>query len=251
MKIARFLIKEGGKKKEKHGIVRNDKAIIDGAEYKLNELRFLPPVKPEKVICVGLNYIDHAKELKMKIPKEPIIFLKPPTTLIAHEEKIILPGQSKKVDYEAELAFVISKKCKNISRKKAKDYILGLTCFNDITARDLQRRDKQWTRAKSFDTFAPIGPWIVSIDEFNDLENLNLRIRLKKNKRTMQNSSTANLIFSIPYLLEFISKIMTLKKGDVIASGTPPGVGEMKEKDVVEVEIEKIGVLRNYAEREK
>lgn len=249
MKIARFLLNEKGRKKEKQGIVEKGKAIIDGAEYNLSELKFLPPAKPEKIICVGLNYVDHAKELKMEIPEEPIIFLKPPTSLIAHEEKIILPEQSKRVDYEAELAFVISKKCKNISRKKAEDYILGLTCFNDITARDLQKKDKQWTRAKSFDTFAPLGPWIVTKDEFSDLENLSLEIKLRKNSKIMQSSNTANLIFSIPYLLEFISKIMTLKKGDVIASGTPPGVGEIREKDVIEVEIEKIGILRNYAEK--
>ena len=251
MKIARFLLNENGRKKEKRGIVENDKAIVDGTEYKLSELKFLPPVKPEKIICIGLNYVDHARELKMQLPEEPIIFLKPPTSLIAHEEKIILPEQSKHIDYEAELAFVISKKCKNVSRREAREHILGLTCFNDVTARDLQSKDKQWTRAKSFDTFAPLGPWIATIDEFGDLENLDLDIKLRKNGKIMQSSNTKNLIFSIPYLLEFTSKIMTLKKGDIIATGTPPGVGEIKEKDIIEVEIEKIGVLRNHAEKEK
>jgi 2-keto-4-pentenoate hydratase/2-oxohepta-3-ene-1,7-dioic acid hydratase in catechol pathway len=202
------------------------------------------PTKPSKVICIGLNYIDHAEELGMAIPEEPIIFLKPPTTIIGHEEGIAYPRQSKQVDYEAELGVVIAERCKNISEKNANDVIAGYTIFNDVTARDLQRKDGQWTRAKSFDTFAPIGPWIVTKDEIANPHNLNIQLRL--NGEIKQDSNTKNLIFNVPSLVEFISEIMTLNPGDIIATGTPPGVGAVKVGDIIEIEIEKIGVLRNY-----
>jgi len=200
--------------------------------------------KPSKIVCVGLNYIDHAKELDMKIPDEPIIFLKPSSAVIFNNEKIKYPKMSKQVDYEAELAVVIGKKCKNVSEKNSKKYILGYTCLNDVTARDLQKKDGQWTRAKSFDTFCPLGPRIVS-----GINPNNLRIELFLNGKLEQSSNTRNLIFKIPELVSFVSKIMTLEKYDVIATGTPVGVGPVKIGDKIEVKIEKIGTLTNYVER--
>ncbi|RKY37615.1 MAG: hypothetical protein DRP72_03035 [Candidatus Omnitrophota bacterium] len=203
--------------------------------------KFLAPAQPTKIILVGLNYRDHAKELKMKIPKEPIIFLKPLSLLIGNEADIIYPSGVKRLDYEAELAFVIKKAGKNIPLHKARDYILGYTCLNDVTARDIQQRDIQWTRAKSFDTFCPLGPWVET-----DLDPSNLKISSYLNGKLKQNSSTANLIFSPFYLLSFISKIMTLREGDVVSTGTPPKVGPMKVGDIIEIKIEDIGSLKNY-----
>lgn len=219
--------------------IENDIIDFEGLEFE--SVKFLPPVKPEKIICIGLNYVDHAEELNMELPKEPIIFLKPPSAIIGHEDFIELPRQSKRVDYEGELAVVMAKRCKNVSREDALEYILGYTCFNDVTARDLQRKDGQWTRSKSFDTFAPIGPYVAC---FKDASNL--RIQTRVNGKIVQNSTTSNLIFDVPTLIEFISSVMTLKRGDIIATGTPAGVGELRSGDVVEVEIENIGVLRNY-----
>lgn len=210
-------------------------------EINLNSVKLLSPTMPSKIVAVGLNYVDHAKELKMEIPKNPIIFIKPTSTVIGPEDPIIYPECSTQVDYEVELGIVIGKRAKNIEKNEAEEYILGYTVFNDVTARDLQRNDKQWTRAKSFDTFAPIGPLIeTSIDPFD------LPISLKLNGNTRQNSSTKNMIFNCYELVEFISGIMPLEPGDVIATGTPPGVGPMNRGDVVEAKIEGIGVLKNY-----
>jgi 2-keto-4-pentenoate hydratase/2-oxohepta-3-ene-1,7-dioic acid hydratase in catechol pathway len=213
----------------------------EGHKYYLGEVELLAPTEPSKVICIGLNYTEHARELKMAIPDEPIIFLKPPSSVIGPEEDITLPPSSDRVDFEGELAVVIGKRCKNISANEAERYILGYTCFNDVTARDLQQKDGQWTRAKSFDTFAPIGPYIAQIDPFN------VDITTRVNGVIRQSSNTSDLIFNVPTLVEFISHIMTLTPGDVIATGTPPGVGALKEGDLVEVGIEGIGVLKNRA----
>lgn len=210
--------------------------------FELSELRVLPPSFPSKIVCIGLNYKDHAEELFMEVPEAPVLFLKPPSSVIGHGDKIIYPASSSRVDYEAELAVVIGKRCKNISAEKAEDVIAGYTCFNDVTARDLQQKDGQWTRAKSFDTFAAFGPYIVSTEEI-DISDVNIACRV--NGETRQASSTSNLIFDIPYLIEFITEIMTLEVGDVIATGTPPGVGELHRGDTVEVEIQEIGTLRN------
>lgn len=223
---------------EGHFKIENGVLEFEGVEFR--SFRFLPPVKPEKIVCVGLNYVDHAEELKMELPDEPIIFLKPPSAIIGHEDFIELPNVGR-VDYEGELAVVIAERCKNVSREEAPEYILGYTCFNDVTARDLQRKDGQWTRSKSFDTFAPIGPYVAC---FKDASNL--RIRTRVNGKIVQDSTTANLIFDVPTLVEFVSSVMTLKRGDVIATGTPAGVGELRKGDVVEVEVEGVGVLRNY-----
>ena len=215
-------------------------ATIEFEGVKFENFRFLPPVRPEKIVCVGLNYIDHARELNMKIPEEPIIFLKPPSAVIGHEDTIELPNVGR-VDYEGELAVVIAKRCKNVSREEALEYVLGYTCFNDVTARDLQKKDGQWTRSKSFDTFAPLGPYVAC---FKDASNLNIKTIV--NGKIVQNSTTSNLIFDVPTLIEFVSSIMTLRRGDIIATGTPAGVGPLERGDIVEVVIEKIGVLRNY-----
>jgi len=216
--------------------------VIHAGIFELSELRILPPASTSKIVCIGLNYRDHARELSMEIPDTPVLFLKPPSAVIGHEDKIIRPASSSRVDYEAELAVVVGKRCKNISAEKAGDVIAGYTCFNDVTARDLQQKDGQWTRAKSFDTFAALGPYLASPDEL-DVSDAKIACRL--NGKTRQESSTSNLIFDVPYLIEFITEIMTLEVGDVIATWTPPGVGEMHRGDTVEVEIQGIGTLRN------
>ncbi|ENN96626.1 5-carboxymethyl-2-hydroxymuconate Delta-isomerase [Methanocaldococcus villosus KIN24-T80] len=197
-------------------------------------------INPTKIVCVGLNYIDHAKELNLPIPDEPIIFLKPPSSIIYDGDYIIKPKICKRLDHEVELAFIIKKKCKDV-KKDHEDYILGYTILNDVTARDLQKKDGQWTRAKSFDTFCPIGPRIVK-----DIDPMNLKIECRVNNEVRQKSNTKNMIFDIYYLLEFVSSIMTLYPGDIISTGTPPGVSEIKRGDVVECEIENIGILKNY-----
>ena len=187
------------------------------------------PFSPSKIICVGLNYYDHAKELGMEIPKSPVLFLKPPTAVIGNGDKIIYPAQTSNLHYEAELAIVI-----------LEDRSLGYTCANDVTARDLQKIDGQWTRAKSFNTFCPLGPKIVS-----GIDSDNLNIKLYLNGEIKQNSNTSQIIFKPLYLVKFISEIMTLLPGDVILTGTPPGVGPMDRGDEVVVEIEGIGRLTN------
>ncbi|MBN1621544.1 MAG: fumarylacetoacetate hydrolase family protein [Endomicrobiales bacterium] len=215
-----------------------------GRKYRLSKVRLLPPCEPTKIIALGLNYLDHAKELRMPIPFEPLLFLKAPTAVIGTEENIVYPKSTNRLDFEAELAIVIKKKAKNIPIKKAKDYILGYTCLNDVTARDLQSQDGQWARAKSFDTFAPMGPWIVS-----DINPNNLDIEAYINRKCKQYSNTKELIFKVEEIVYFTSKIMTLLPGDVISTGTPPGVGPMSKGDTVKIKIEKIGTLVNRVVR--
>lgn len=223
----------GGSYSEENGIVSGGEVLA------LEDVELLAPCQPSKIVCVGLNYTEHAKELKMQLPSEPILFLKPPSAVLAPGKEIIYPHSSKQVDYEGELGVVIGKRCKSVPADDADRYILGYTCFNDVTARDLQNKDGQWTRSKSFDTFAPFGPWIAKIDPSH------VDIQTRVNGVVRQRSNTSDLIFDIPYLLEFISGVMTLEPGDVIATGTPPGVGPMSKGDRVEVEIEGIGVLEN------
>lgn len=203
------------------------------SHYRFDNIDVKAPIMPSKVVCVGLNYRDHAEELNMDIPTEPIIFLKPPTTIIGHLDSIIYPGSTKQLDYEAEIGIVISKKAKNVRVSATDEYIGGYTALNDVTARDLQQKDGQWTRAKSFDTFAPIGPCIET-----DLDPMNQSISLNLNGNIKQKGNTKNMIFNVFELVEFISGIMTLNLGDVIATGTPPGVGAMIPGDTVEVELE-------------
>ncbi len=207
---------------------------------KLEEVKLLSPCLPSKIVAIGLNYRDHAEEVKLEIPKEPILFLKPSTSVIGPGEAIVYPRMSKRVDYEAELAIVIRKKAKAVPEEKAADYILGYTCLNDVTARDLQPKTGQWTLSKSFDTFAPIGPWIVT-----DIDPHQLEISTYLNGVRKQHSNTRHLIFSPEKLVSFISEVMTLLPGDVIATGTPSGIGRMAVGDRVEVVIEGIGTLVN------
>ncbi len=197
--------------------------------------------QPTKIVCVGLNYHCHAKELGMNTPHHPIIFLKPTTALIGPKESIIYPKMSKRVDYEGELGIIIKKKCKNISKSKAIQYIEGFTCVNDITARDLQKLDGQWTRAKSFDTFCAVGPKIVK-----DINPNNVKIQTFLNGKIKQDSNTSNFIFKVEEIISFISKVMTLNPGDIISTGTPKGIGPMHKGDKIELKIEGIGSLINY-----
>ncbi|WP_369018439.1 fumarylacetoacetate hydrolase family protein [Thermatribacter velox] len=206
----------------------------------LDEVKLLAPVKPSKIVAVGLNYADHIAEMGNTPPPNPIIFIKPQTAVIGPGEHIVLPPSSQRVDYEAELGVVIGKKCRSVTPQEAPSFILGYTCFNDVTARDLQKKDGQWTRAKSFDTFAPLGPWINT-----NLDPSALHIECRLNGELKQSSSTSNLLFSVFELVAFISEIMTLLPGDVIATGTPQGVGPMKDGDLVEVYVEGIGTLSN------
>ena len=213
---------------------------IGGREYEMDKVTILPPCKPTKIVCVGLNYKDHAAEMKEKLPDEPVLFLKPPSSVIGHGGDILYPKQSHQVDYEAELGIVINKRARHVKAQHAKDHILGYTCFNDVTARDLQKKDVQWTRAKSFDTFSPVGPFVVT-----DIDPKKLAIQSRLNGKVMQSSNTDNMIFDAYQLVEFISGVMTLEHGDVIATGTPSGIGPMNKGDIIEIEIEKVGTLRN------
>jgi len=226
------------------GTVDGDTVKSDSSEYKLSELTILPPTVPTKIVCIGLNYIDHANELNYPIPKWPILFIKPSTTVIGHMENIEYPTMSSLVEYEGEMAIIISEKCKNVKDPEA--VILGYTGINDVTARDIQRKDVQWTRAKSFDTFAPIGPFITT-----DIDPGDARIETRVNGKTRQKSNTKNLIFDVNDLVRFISEVMTLNAGDVIATGTPYGVGELLIGDTVEIELEGAGVLSNNVIREQ
>ena len=212
--------------------------------YRPTEMRILPPCVPSKIVALGVNYKSHGEEMSHRLPEEPLIFLKPPTAVIGHEDKIIYPPSSERVDYEGELGVVIGKSARNVPREKAADYILGYTCVNDVTARDLQARDKQWTRAKGFDTFAPIGPCIET-----ELDPSNLALETRLNGEVKQKTTTAELIFPVDVLVSFISEVMTLLPGDVIATGTTSGIGPMQPGDIVEVQIEGIGTLRNYLAR--
>ena len=196
--------------------------------------------QPSKIVCVGRNYADHAKELGNDVPSEPILFLKPPSAVIAHGAKIVLPRQSQRVEHESELAIVIGKEARNVSAARWRDSVQGFTCANDVTARDLQKKDVQFTRGKSFDTFCPLGPWIET-----DLDPSALRVTARVNGAIRQDGNTKQMIFPPPVLLEFITSIMTLLPGDVILTGTPAGVGPLVSGDTVEVEIEGIGILRN------
>lgn len=217
---------------------------VTGGPYSLEEVRLVAPAEPTKIVAVGLNYRDHAAEVRMPVPEEPILFLKPPSSVIGPGESILLPPQSDRVDYEAELAVVIGKVARSVPMERAGDYVLGYTCLNDVTARDLQTKDGQWTRSKSFDTFCPIGPWVET-----EVDPSDLRIELYLNGERRQHSRTSELIFSPLFLVEFVSKIMTLQPGDVIATGTTSGIGPMKVGDKVEVRIEGIGSLMNPVER--
>ncbi len=225
---------------------------VEHAMHSLAGVKLMAPIpRPGKIICLGLNYSDHAEEAGLTPPEEPVLFSKPATAVVGHEDPVIYPKVSSQVDYEVELAVVIGKKGKDIPEEDAYEHVAGYTVFNDVSARDIQFRSIQWFRGKSFDTFAPMGPCLTLKDEIPDPHNL--KMQMKVNGEVRQDSSTKNMIFKIPYLISFISAGMTLEPGDVIATGTPSGVGIyskpqpklLKPGDVMEATIEKIGTLRN------
>jgi 2-keto-4-pentenoate hydratase/2-oxohepta-3-ene-1,7-dioic acid hydratase in catechol pathway len=212
----------------------------DGRTYPLGEVRLLAPCLPSKIACLGVNYRSHAKEMAHDTPAAPLLFLKPSTALIGPEDKIVMPLNWKRVDFEGELGVVIGKRAKYVSEEESLDHVLGYTCFNDVTERALQKEDGQWTRAKGFDTFAPAGPWIETEIKADDL-----KLETWLNGELKQSARTSQMVFGIPKLISFISGVMTLLPGDIIATGTPAGIAPMQPGNVVEVRIEKIGVLRN------
>ncbi|MEM3696634.1 MAG: fumarylacetoacetate hydrolase family protein, partial [Candidatus Bathyarchaeia archaeon] len=231
---------------------------IKHASFLIDEVTLLAPVAfPPKIICLGLNYRDHAAEQNVPIPDEPIIFLKPHTAIIGPYEKIVKPSFVNQLDYEAELAIVMGKKAKNVGVSEAKSYIFGYTIMNDVSARDIQFKDKQWTRGKSFDTFAPMGPCITTINQVEDATNLSIRTWV--NGELRQNSTTKNMVFTVEEIIHHLSKVMTLEPCDIIATGTPAGVGFaikpqpkfLQVGDMVRIEIEKIGLLENMVVEEK
>ena len=232
----------------------------DEIKYKISDITFkdkfekfslLDPLpNPPKIICLAFNYIDHAKEHSVIPPKNPVIFIKPRTTLCGTGSDIRCPHFVKQLDYEVEIAVIIGNTCKNVDENESKNYIFGYMIFNDVSARDIQMKDKQFTRGKSFDTFAPCGPWITSTDEVADPQNLQLITRI--NGQVRQNSSSKNMFIGIPSIVSQLSKVMTLEKGDIIATGTPEGVAMnnpdfpfLKDGDSIEMEIEKLGKIQN------
>lgn len=216
--------------------------LEDGGHWDVPDTRLLPPVAPTKIVCVGRNYADHAKELGNAVPAEPIIFLKPPSSLNAHLGQIVFPKLSQLLSYEGELGLVVGKRARNLSPGDALGCISGYTIVNDITARDLQKKDGQWTRGKGFDTFCPVGPWWVPKEQV-DFESL--RIVTRVNGEVRQDGSVRDMIFSLDAILAYVSAFMTLEPGDLIATGTPPGVGPIEPGDRVEVEIPGLGTLEN------
>ncbi|MDR6553203.1 fumarylacetoacetate hydrolase family protein [Paenibacillus qinlingensis] len=222
-----------------------------GALYPLEDVKLASPLTdPEKIICIGLNYHDHVIESNMQVPKVPVLFPKYNNCLIGHEDFVTIPREVSQCDYEVELAVVIGRTTKRVTKEDAMDYVFGYTVLNDVSARDIQLNEPQWTRGKAIDGFAPTGPWIVTSDEIATPGSLNISLTL--NGQVMQNSNTKELIFDIPHLVSFLSNTITLQPGDIISTGTPPGVGMgrkpqvwLKPGDVVEATIEGIGTLRN------
>ena len=204
--------------------------------------RLLPPCSPSKIVCVGRNYAEHAKELGNAVPTEPIIFFKPPSSLIASGDNIVYPKISQRLDYEGELAVIIAKRCRNVKSPEADNYILGYTCLNEVTARDLQKKDGQWTRGKGFDTFCPVGPCMVPREQ---ADFKSFRVRTLVDGEVKQDGSVLDMIFSVGDIIAYITSFMTLEPGDLIATGTPPGVGPVQPGAKIQVEIPGIGVLEN------
>jgi 2-keto-4-pentenoate hydratase/2-oxohepta-3-ene-1,7-dioic acid hydratase in catechol pathway len=241
MKICRFEYKN----EVKTGVLEleYDKIIVDETKEVIAsaDVKMLLPTNPSKIVCVGRNYAEHAKELGNAVPTEPLLFLKAPSSLILHNENIVIPKQSNQVEHEGELAIIIGKSCKNLTESDNPfDYILGYTCLNDVTARDVQKHDVQFTRGKSFDTFCPILDYIET-----ELDVSDISVATRVNGTIKQDGRTSQMVFDVPFLMKYISNNMTLNAGDIIATGTPSGVSKMVEGDVCEVEIEGIGVLKN------
>lgn len=240
-----------------YGVVENDRVYeLDGppwlgtaitktspgVAFNLQEIKLAAPVEPSKIVCIGLNYHAHvqASYSADQAPEYPLIFLKPPSSVIGPDDKIVHPDVSERVDYEAELGIVIGKTACKVAVADAEKHIFGFTCVNDVTARDLQKKDGQWSRAKGFDTFCPVGPWIVPGINYGDV-----LVEGVLNGEIKQSGRTSLMIFKIPFLISYISAIMTLNPGDLISTGTPAGISPMKSGDVIEVRVEQIGILRN------
>jgi 2-keto-4-pentenoate hydratase/2-oxohepta-3-ene-1,7-dioic acid hydratase in catechol pathway len=232
---------EGDKVQEMDGPPWFDSRMT-GKAYTASEVTLQAPVEPSKIVCIGLNYHAHveASQSASEAPEYPLIFLKPSSSVIGPGELIVHPSQSQRVDYEAELGVVIGKRAKNVSEDVAEDCIFGFTCVNDVTARDLQKKDGQWSRAKGFDTFCPVGPWIVT-----DLNYRDVLVEGILNGEIMQSGRTSLMIFNTPFLISYLSSVMTLNPGDLIPTGTPAGIAPMKSGDEIEVKIEGIGSLKN------
>jgi len=254
MRIVRYQTQNS--KKAKYGWLLEDKVgEISGnpfGRYRRNEattpladVKLLTPTEPSKIVCVGRNYVEHAKELGNELPKVPLIFMKPPSAILPNGETIILPPQSSQVEHEAELVAVIGKRGRHIRAEQAKKFILGYTVGNDVTARDLQKPDGQWTRAKGFDTFCPFGPWVDT--EFDPSDAV---VTCRVNGQMRQMASTRDMVFTVGVLIAYISSVMTLEPGDLIFTGTPAGVGELKDGDEVSVEIEGLGLIKNKVKAE-
>jgi len=233
-----FPIDETQSRNENNGFKKSSEPV------KLADVKILSPVSPSKIVCVGRNYSEHAKELGNEVPKEPLLFLKAPSAIICNREDIILPKQSRQVEHEGELAVVIGRDCKNLADSDDPfEWVKGYICLNDVTARDIQRKEIQFTRAKSFDTFCPVSSFIET-----DLDVSDIRITTKVNGVIKQDGRTSQMVFPVSFLIRYISNQMTLNAGDIIATGTPSGVSKLNAGDVCEIEIEGIGVLRNKVE---
>ncbi|THF80364.1 fumarylacetoacetate hydrolase family protein [Cohnella fermenti] len=272
MKLVQFYVRQDPDRKPRVGAVNGESEIValktegtmrdvieaggasdlgKGDSHRLEDVKLLSPLtNPDKIICIGLNYHDHVIESNMQVPKVPVLFPKYNNCLLGHDDEVTIPAEVEQCDYEVELAVVIGKTAKRVPLESAMDYVFGYTILNDVSARDIQLNEPQWTRGKAIDGFAPTGPWIVTADELADPGNLGISLTL--NGETMQNSNTKELIFNIPYLISFLSNTMTLQPGDIISTGTPPGVGMgrkpqvwLKPGDVVEATVEGIGTLRN------
>jgi 2-keto-4-pentenoate hydratase/2-oxohepta-3-ene-1,7-dioic acid hydratase in catechol pathway len=247
----RFVRYQTGQDVPRFGWVYEDKiGPIEGAPYgefrrleaeiPMHMVRLLAPVQPGKIICVGRNYAEHAREQNVEVPEIPLLFLKPPSAVIGPGESIVLPPQSRQVEHEGELAVVIGRKGRWIQADEALEYVLGYTVANDVTARDLQRRDGQWTRGKGFDTFCPLGPWIET-----ELDPADVLVQTRVNGEMRQMASTREMMFPVEQLIAFISSVMTLFPGDIILTGTPAGIGALQAGDIVEVSVEGVGSLAN------
>lgn len=252
----RFIRYQQGNAAPRYGWIRDDQVgPLDGSplgEYRRQEadiplglVKLLAPVLPGKIICLGRNYVEHAREQNVEVPEVPLLFLKPPSAVIGPDQTIYLPPQSQRVEHEGELAVVIGKTGRWIQTQDAMSYVLGYMAANDVTARDLQRKDSQWTRGKGFDTFCPLGPWIET-----ELDPADTLVTCRVNTAMRQMASTREMVFTIPQLITFISSVMTLNPGDVILTGTPAGIGPLVDGDTVEVEIEGIGTLKNPVKAE-
>ncbi|MEE8547657.1 MAG: fumarylacetoacetate hydrolase family protein [bacterium] len=258
MKLVRFVPQAGtGSDTPRWGVLEDDEIQVlseepfagishEDATLSLQEVRLLSPVMPGKVVCVGYNYIGHIEEMGQQVPDEPLLFLKASSAIVGSGDDILLPPESERVDYEGELAIVIGTRCRRVSTSEAEQVVLGYTILNDVTARDLQRKDGQFSRGKSFDTFCPLGPWIVT-----DLDPLKSNVVTRVNGEIRQDAAISSMIFTPAFLVSYVSQAMTLEPGDVIATGTPAGVGPLAEGDEVSISVDGLGILANPVRSEQ